>query len=79
MAIGIQNLIVERLGLAAEAERELRLILYAHVNRPGYQRSLMTKGAIRLDLNGVQASEVTKEHRRLAREKLIKLRAKGEP
>lgn len=81
LAIGIDLAIIERLGLDAAAEKErgsdLRVILSQYVNRFRYQKALSREGAVRVDLDGMPAGEVTPEQRERAAKKVEKFKAKA--
>jgi hypothetical protein len=77
MAIGVYDVIVARLGLDAEAAHDLRVMLGHHTHRVAYQKRLAA-GAVRLDLDGMPAGEVTEEQRQIAAKKLDRLKAKAE-
>jgi ProP effector len=76
MAIGIHRTIVERLGLDQKDARSVGRLLRRHVQRPSYQRGLIAEGAVRLDLDGNPAGEVTPEERAQAAATYEQLRAK---
>jgi sRNA-binding protein len=76
MKIGIHAAIVERLELGAEEARDLGWILSQHVNRYAYQKALTVEVAVRLDLEGKPAGEVTPEQREMAAKKLERMKAK---
>ena len=77
MAIGIYDAIVARLDLDAADRVALRVVLGQHVNRPRYQRALSREGAIRFDLDGMPASEVTPEQRERAAKKVREIQGEG--
>jgi sRNA-binding protein len=77
MAIGIHDVIVERLGLDPEGQADLRAVIAGHVHRIAYQKALAAEGAVRLDIDGMPADEVTEEQRQIATKKLERLKAKA--
>jgi hypothetical protein len=76
MAIGIHDVIVERLGLDPEGKTDLRVVLGHHVHRIVYQKQLAAEGAVRLDVDGMPAGEVTPDQREHAIERLAQMKAK---
>jgi sRNA-binding protein len=77
MAIGIYDVLVERLGLDVEGNADLRAVIAAHVHRIAYQKRLTAEGAVRLDLDGMPAGAVTEEQRLIAAQKIERLKAKA--
>jgi sRNA-binding protein len=63
-------------SLGAEGARDLGWILSQHVQRYMYQKRLATEGAVRLDLDGKPAGEVTPEQRERTTKTLERLKAK---
>jgi sRNA-binding protein len=78
LLLATYDVIVERLRLDPEGQSDLRAILAAHVHRVAYQKRLVAEGAVRLDVDGMPAGEVTEEQRRLAAKELERLKAKAE-
>jgi hypothetical protein len=76
MAIGVYDELVRILELDAEGARDLGHILRTHVVRLVYQRALAAEGAVRLDLEGRPAGEVTHEQRAGAALQFEHLKAK---
>jgi hypothetical protein len=77
MAIGIHKVLVDRLDLDAAAQRDLGCILRMHIARWSYQKALAEPGAVRLDLDGHPAGEVTAANRAEAVHELALLKAKA--
>jgi sRNA-binding protein len=69
----IDRVLFERLSLADDNWRMLRITLSAAVNRPSYLKALAAEGAMRCDLDGNPVEPVSDEHRELAQASLDKL------
>jgi hypothetical protein len=76
MAIGTRDVLVERLGLDPEGQVDLKAVIGAHVHRVAYQKALMAEGAVRIDVDGMPAGEVTPDQREHAIERLAQMKAK---
>ena len=75
LAIGIDQAIIQHLGLDATGVLDLRVLLGQHVARYPYQRALSREGAVRLDLDGNPVGAVTEEQRERALKAVTKVRA----
>jgi ProP effector len=75
MALGIDTVIVAALNLDGGGQADLRFVLHRHVNGYLYQRALRD-AAVRLDLDGQPAGEVTEEQRAMAAKRIAKVQAR---
>ena len=76
LAVGVHDVLVERLGLDVEGGRDLRSILCLHVGRYAYHKALIAEGAVRRDLEGNPVGELTAEQRAFAEKKIERLKSK---